>query len=96
MKKGKSTGLIVALLVGVGMYLLLNRNKPNVTPPQFQELPPRPNTKGEAFNQWVAAVIDLYGNSKKLFEPGGPFYRIPTKDIYDVVGEDPNRWDDYG
>lgn len=96
MKKGKSTALIVALLVGGGLYLLLNRNRPMVNPQQFRQVPPRPNTKGEAFNQWVMAIIDLYGQSKELFEPGGPFYRIPTKDIYDVVGEDPNRWEDYG
>ena len=96
MKKSKSTGLIVALLVGVGMYLVLNRNRPMVNPQPFRQVPPRPNTKGEAFNQWVMAMIDLYGQSKELFQPGGPFYKIPTKDIYDVVGEGPNRWDDYG
>ena len=95
MKKG-TTGLIVGLLVGVGLYLLLNRRAPaSRVPPQYQNTPPRPAGKGEAFGQWVQAMIELYGQSKELFQPGGPFYRIPTKDIYDVVGEDPNRWDDY-
>lgn len=85
-KSNKTTGLLVALGVGVALYFLLNRNKPNVNPRQFQNIPPRPSTKGEAFNQWVKAIIDLYGTSKGLFEPGGPFYKIPTKDIYDIVG----------
>jgi len=85
-KSNKTTGLLVALGVGIALYLLLNRNKPNVNPRQFQNIPPRPSTKGEAFNQWVKAMINLYGNTKELFEPGGPFYKIPKKDIYDIVG----------
>lgn len=84
--KGKQKGLVIALVVGVGLYLLLNRRQPNIAPRQFQQVPARPNTKGEAFNQWVLAIIQLYGLSKDLFEPGGPFYKIPTKDIYDIVG----------
>lgn len=92
-KKNKTTGLILAGVVAIGLYFLLNRNQPRVNPKQFQNIPPRPSTKGEAFNQWVMAIINLYGNTKTLFEPGGPFYKIPTKDIYDVVGT--QDWSDY-
>jgi hypothetical protein len=92
-KKNKTTGLLIALGVGAALFFLLSRNKPNVNPRQFQSIPPRPSTKGEAFNQWVMAIIGLYGSSKGLFEPGGPFYKIPTKDIYDIVGS--NGMEDY-
>ncbi len=92
-KKNTTTGLIIAGIVGIGLYFLLSRSQPRTAPQQFQNIPPRPSTKGEAFNQWVMAIIDLYGTSKSLFEPGGPFYKIPTKDIYDVVGS--QDWSDY-
>jgi len=85
-KKNKTTGLIIAAGVAVALYFLLSRNRPRINPPQFQNIPPRPATKGEAFNQWVMSIIALYGQSKQLFEPGGPFYKIPTKDIIDIVG----------
>jgi hypothetical protein len=85
-KKNTTTGLIIAAGVAALLYFLLNRNQPRINPPQFQNIPPRPSTKGEAFNQWVMSIIALYGQSKSLFEPGGPFYKIPTKDIYDIVG----------
>lgn len=87
MKKNKTTGLLVALAVGAALYLVLRRNQPNIAPRQFQQIPPRPSTKGEAFNQWVMAIVSLYGVTKDMFEPGGIFYKIPTKDIYDVVGQ---------
>lgn len=93
MKKSKSTGLIVALAVGAALFFLLNRRQPNVNPKQFQQIPQRPSTKGEAFNQWVMSIVALYGLTKDMFEPGGIFYKIPTKDIYDVVGTP--QWDDY-
>lgn len=86
MKKNKTTGLLVALAVGVGLYFVISRNQPNIAPKQFQQIPPRPSTKGEAFNQWVMSIVALYGVTKDMFEPGGIFYKIPTKDIYDVVG----------
>jgi hypothetical protein len=92
-KKNKTTGLIVAIAVGAALYLFLNRNKPNINPRQFQQIPPRPSTKGEAFNQWALSIYQLYGVTKEMFQPGGIFYKIPKKDIYDVVGTP--SWEDY-
>lgn len=92
-KKNKTTGLIIAAGVAAALYFLLNRNQPRRNPTQFQNIPPRPSTKGEAFNQWVMAMVGLYGVTKEMFQPGGIFYKIPTKDIYDIVG--PSGMEDY-
>jgi hypothetical protein len=85
MKKKNKSGIFIALGIGAGLYFLLNRNKPTTTPVQFQNVPARPATKGESFNAWAKSIIDLYGYSSKLFQPGGPFYKIPTKDIIDII-----------
>lgn len=96
-KQSKKIGILAALAVGITIFLILNRNQPAVyTPPLRPPIPLRPaSNKGQAFNEWVLAMIKVYGASSDLFKPGGAFYNIPKKDIYDAINPSGNPYRDY-
>lgn len=84
------------ILIGLGVFLLLQQRQVTTYPPgqypyqNFPNIPQAPSTKGQAFQQWAQSIVNLYGNIKALWEPGGPFYKHRTDDIFDVIDVDPN------
>lgn len=72
----KDTLILVAF--GFAALYLLQQNRqpaPQYYPnyPQIPQAPPR--TNGAAFAQWVNSILQIYGNVRQLWEPGGPFYK---------------------
>ena len=85
--KNKEIGYV---LIGVAAFMLLQGQNRSTYAPQFQNAPPMPQTNtAQAWQNWINAVVNLYGNVAALWQPGGPFYQaqaagaIPaTNDIY--------------
>jgi hypothetical protein len=94
----KTNQIILILILGI-VLLSKPRKKASEPPPTYnpQTVPPMPPHKSPAWLLWVQGIIGVYGAVSWLWAPGGPFYKIPTKDIYDAVN--PNvlnqyQWDD--
>ena len=89
-KKKKSSDatntLLKAAVIGLVAYLLLNRRQSYTSKPYtaFPEIPAQPVGTTAAFDTWVKSIMQIYGTTKQLWEPGGPFYKLP-KDLYDRV-----------
>lgn len=77
-KKDKDKTLLMAVILGVGVYML-TRSKPATTtiPPNYNQVPPAPVQNTPAWQQWVAAIISVFGTTASLWAPGGPFYKQP-------------------
>lgn len=69
-------------------------NGPQAYEGQFKNVAPPPDSRTAAFNAWVRAILNLYGNVKELWAPGGPFHNIPEDEILDAVG-DGSQYSDY-
>ena len=70
----KKDNTIAYVLVGLAAYLLL-KPKPMYNQYQnFPQIPPQPPTQGQAFAQWANTILQIYGNAKELWQPGGPFF----------------------
>ena len=77
------------LIVLAVAALLLLRRRPQ-TPPYYP--PPPVQQPGQpqsavmaAFSAWVVAIVSLYGRSKKLFEPGGPFHGRSEQEVNEAL-----------
>lgn len=79
------------LLIGAAAFMLLQRrNTPANYAPQFAAAPPMPQVNtAQAWQNWINSIVNLYGNVRALWQPGGPFYNaqatgaLPaTNDIY--------------
>lgn len=82
-KEKKNMGL---LLLGLAAFMLLNNKAQPAYQPQFQHLPPAPpRNNPQRFSQWANAILDAYGNIAELWQPGGPFHRYKTEDIFDTT-----------
>ncbi|MEO1260554.1 MAG: hypothetical protein AAFZ15_17285 [Bacteroidota bacterium] len=53
-----------------------------------QSLPPPVSTGGNAndWEKWANLALNVYGSIAALWQPGGPFHKIPPSDIYHAVG----------
>lgn len=70
----KSKNILIAAGLGLVAYLLLKpktTQRPATIPREYQTAPPRASA---AFQNWATTILQVYGQSKWLFEPGGPFY----------------------
>ena len=68
---------ISALAIGLGVYLLLQNQKPRLNP-NFQNIPAPPPRNSPNFMQWAQTIVQLYGPIASLWQPGGPFYKEPV------------------
>lgn len=87
--------ILIALGIGVVAYLLLKpktTQRPTTIPREYYNAPPRGT---QAFQNWANTLLQVYGQSKWLFEPGGPFYnnklfneqelnKVLNQPIYDI------------
>lgn len=63
-----------ALLIAAGIFFLLRGFLPrrsNYVPP-----PPAPTQPNyyDLFKNWAITILEVFGDVKSLWEPGGPFY----------------------
>lgn len=79
-KKDNSMKFIGFALLGVAALLFLRQSRKPYTPQQTY-VPPRPqsNIPG-AISQWVQTMVQVFGNVRELWQPGGPFYK-PTPEV---------------
>jgi len=92
----KNSNLIPFVLLGVAALLFFQKKETD--PPRYTYEPPPPQPQqGQsaaaitaALNQWIVAIVSLYGRSKWLFEPGGPFYGRKKEDINAILDLPPN------
>ncbi len=86
----KNKGILIALGVGVAAYLIFKpkiAQRPAVVPQQYYNAPPRGTI---AFQNWANTILQVYGQSKWLFEPGGPFYNnklLNEKELNKVLSQ---------
>lgn len=86
----KSKNILIALGLGVAAYLLLKpktTQRPAYIPREYQNAPPRGSA---AFQNWATTILQVYGQSKWLFEPGGPFYNnkiISNQELSKVLNQ---------
>lgn len=76
----KNKNILIAAALGVAAYLLLRKRttqRPAYVPQQYYQAPPRGTA---AFQNWANTILQVYGQSKWLFEPGGPFYNNKITD----------------
>ena len=93
----KSNNLIPFILLGVAALLFIQKptspRPPNAPPPPP---PPQPQPGQNAtaiiaaLNAWVVAIVSLYGRSKWLFEPGGPFHGRSKEEINAILDLPPD------
>lgn len=84
---GKTIG--IAMIAGAALLYILKPKQqviripasynPNQVPPQ----PPQQNSP--QWQNWVNLVIGTYGAVAWLWQPGGPFYKVPTGNVYDAL-----------
>lgn len=95
-KKKDDKTLLIALLLGAGVYLLTRKQGGGTTtqqnpPPTYQQVPPAPAQNTQAWQQWVASIISVFGTAASLWAPGGPFHKQPlsqTQAIEIAQGQD--------
>ena len=93
----KKNNLVPFVLLGVAA-LLLFQQKSSAAPPRAPYEPPKPQPQpGQsataiiaALNAWTVAIVNLYGRSKWLFEPGGPFHGRSEEEINAILDLPPN------
>jgi len=94
-KMDKKT-LIILLGVAGLYYWDQNRQKNNFTnyrgpqywsDPRYRGVSPPPDRRSQAWRDWVNSVVQIFGQAKSLWEPGGPFYKLPKGDIIDIVND---------
>lgn len=76
--KKKDNTLLIALMLGIGVYMLTKKSGGSTTqiPPNYNQIPPAPPVQNSpAWQQWVAAIISVFGTAANLWAPGGPFYQ---------------------
>jgi hypothetical protein len=89
MKKKDNT--ILALAIAVGVFLLTSGRTSNQVPSSGSIPPPPPPQQPDyytAFKNWAQAILDIFGDMRELWEPGGPFYnRSPQEQniIQDLI-----------
>lgn len=89
----KNKNLILAIALGVGVYLLTRRRSQAPTQPvSFPAAPPRSNA--QAWASWASSMISLFGQSAALFQPGGPFYRMRPEEVNDAIAPYVNPYND--
>ncbi len=85
----KTRKLIGILLIGGAAvwYLTKQRQQPIRIPANYNpnQVPPQPQTNTPAWQNWVNVVIATYGAVAWLWQPGGPFYKVPTSTVYDAI-----------
>jgi len=77
-KKDKEKTILIAVLLGIGVYLL-TRPK-TVTQPTYQnfaQIPAAPPAGTPAWTLWVQGIVGAFGTMAALWQPGGPFYKQP-------------------
>lgn len=91
MSRRKKSNLVPIVLLGIAAIVLMGRSKPQPPPPGYYPPPPR-QQPGQpqsavmaAFSAWVAAIVALYGRSKSLFEPGGPFHGKSEREVNEAL-----------
>jgi len=92
----KKDNLVPIVLLCAAAFLLMqpkvsSRPPAAYVPPQPQPQPGQSATAIiNALNAWVVAIVSLYGRSKWLFEPGGPFYGRSKEEINAILDLPPN------
>ena len=72
----------VILILGGGYIFYRNIQKKRENEIRFQNIPSRPTTSNtSAWKMWAQRIIDLYGQAKELWEPGGPFHKDNTNGL---------------
>lgn len=96
-KKKDNNTLLVALLLGVGVYMLSRRSTTTTQqiPPNYNQIPPAPVQNTPAWQQWVAAVISVFGTAANLWAPGGPFYKQPISQNQAIEIANSQQYEDY-
>lgn len=82
MAKRKNDQFKIIAVIGLGLvvFLMMNRARPPYLPQQSY-VPPRPvNQTPQAIAAWVTSMIQIFGNVRELWQPGGPFYK-PSPEV---------------
>lgn len=74
MAKSKDNKLLVLGLLAAGYFLLKKKNTPYNYYQQYPYIPPAPQKNTQAWQQWVATIVQSFGAVANLWAPGGPFY----------------------
>ena len=86
----KAKDIIIAGAVFAGLYFLLGQRRnpyatdPRYTPPPVDPRQLRSQQQIAALQQWILAMVALFGNVRAHWQPGGMFYNIP-KNIMDDI-----------
>ena len=91
--------IIGLAVIGVVAYLLLNKQNKPTLPPWYNpnSVPPPPPNFSPNWMQWANSIISTFGAAAWLWQPGGPFYKVDPKKVYDALPpNDPNKvnWND--
>jgi len=100
----KTNQIMGTALIGLVIYFITKKRAgvaPGMAPPpppyyNPNTVPQMPSSNTPQWAQWVNTITNTYGAVAWLWAPGGPFYKIPTGDIFDTVN--PNilsqyQWD---
>lgn len=81
------TEQILALgMIGLAAFLFLQSQQRRSYPP-----PPPQQASGNEWQEWADRIINIFGNAKWLWEPGGPFYKGGSNQL----GVDPSLLPNY-
>ncbi len=94
----KKDNIVPFILLGAAAFLLFQQKPAPALPPRAPSEPPKPKPQPgqsataiiNALNAWVVAIVSLYGRSKWLFEPGGPFHGKSEEEINAILDLPPN------
>lgn len=79
-----STKNIALFLLGAGAVFFLTQGsmrRQRFIPGQTYYPPPPPRTAAHAWTSWATQMLQIYGNVRELWQPGGPFHNVPMEDI---------------
>lgn len=75
-------------IIGVAVFLLLNKRQQAPPPPAWynpNQVPQAPMQNSPAWLQWAQGIVQTFGAAAWLWAPGGPFYNINPKQVYDAL-----------
>ena len=86
------------MLAGAALWYFLKPKQQVIKIPASynpNQVPQQPQQGTPQWQNWAAGIIAVYGAVAWLWQPGGPFYKVPTGNVYDAL---PNpgqyNWDD--
>lgn len=86
MKMNQTIGIV---LIAAAFFLLTRKKQQPQAPPSWYNpnaVPQQPPHNSPQWAAWAQGLINVYGAVAWLWAPGGPFYKIPSNQVYDAIG----------